>query len=869
MTRRRELTGSVSPETGNRAATGGVPARRAMDRWAWRLFRREWRQQLLVLVLIGVAVAATVLAAGVATNTPPPKNATLGGAPFAVALPGTEPHLNAVIATVVADAQQADAGHHRKVPHGHHQLGRSAARSPAGRPISAARQGGIRGETKVVAEQRLSTGSLNPVDLRAESPNGPFANSSLALLDGHYPNGPGQVALTRSVASLYDVGVGDRWRAVGRSWLVTGLVENPDDLADSFALVAPGQLPAPTSVHILLGSAPHFSLPAGATLVAPPGPSSGFSPAPVVLVVALLGLLFVGMIATAGFTMLAQRRLRALGMVSALGATHRDVRRVMVANGAVVGAIGAGAGAALGLAGWFAYAPRLQASTGHRIDASNLPWLTIAVTMAFAVLVATRAARRPARAIAEMPVVAALRGRAPRPKPAHRTAIVGVALLVGGGYLLASSGGFDATGTSATAHVLGGLLAVVLGAILVGPLCIGILAAAGRHMPVAERLAFRDLDRYRARSGAALSAISVTVLIAVLVFLVGGARYANAIDYFGPNLPANQLVVYTPAGAAAAGYSSQNLCASNDKLSAPQLRGAEAGVRALASSLTATDVLTLQTATGLLIQTTNGGTDVGLPYVATPQLLAHYGIRLSDIQPNAILLSSRSGLTGAPALQLPLTCTFKNACPPTSCIANPAIQTLPALPPATADPNLVVTPYAVHKYGLHPETAAWLLQTKGPLTAGQISAARQRAAALGLVIETKNDNPSLAQLDTWATVAGMLLALGVLLMTVGLVRSETANDLRILTAAGATSKVRRAITAATAGGLGLLGAVIGTAVAYLAAAAYFHNQLGERLGQVPVANLLLVLCALPSIAAVGAWLLSGRQPSAVARQPVD
>ena len=137
------------------------------------------------------------------------------------------------------------------------------------------------------------------------------------------------------------------------------------------------------------------------------------------------------------------------------------------------------------------------------------------------------------------------------------------------------------------------------------------------------------------------------------------------------------------------------------------------------------------------------------------------------------------------------------------------------------------------------------------------------------MIETKNDNPSLAQLDTWATVAGMLLALGVLLMTVGLVRSETANDLRILTAAGATSKVRRAITAATAGGLGLLGAVIGTAVAYLAAAAYFHNQLGERLGQVPVANLLLVLCALPSIAAVGAWLLSGRQPSAVARQPVD
>jgi putative ABC transport system permease protein len=103
----------------------------------------------------------------------------------------------------------------------------------------------------------------------------------------------------------------------------------------------------------------------------------------------------------------------------------------------------------------------------------------------------------------------------------------------------------------------------------------------------------------------------------------------------------------------------------------------------------------------------------------------------------------------------------------------------------------------------------------------------------------------------------------------GLVRSETANDLRILTAAGATSRVRRAITAATAGGLGLLGAVIGTAVAYLAAAAYFHNQIGQRLGHAPVTDLLLILVALPAVAAAGAWLLSGHQPSAVSHQPIE
>ena len=62
---------------------------------------------------------------------------------------------------------------------------------------------------------------------------------------------------------------------------------------------------------------------------------------------------------------------------------------------------------------------------------------------------------------------------------------------------------------------------------------------------------------------------------------------------------------------------------------------------------------------------------------------------------------------------------------------------------------------------------------------------------LGLTIETKNENPSLSQLDTWAAEASLLLALGVNGLTVGLVRAETASHLSILAAAGATSRTRR------------------------------------------------------------------------------
>ena len=71
----RPATGSVPAPS-----TGGVPARQAMVRWAWRLFRREWRQQVLILLLIVVAVAAVVVGAAVAVNTPPPANAGYGTA---------------------------------------------------------------------------------------------------------------------------------------------------------------------------------------------------------------------------------------------------------------------------------------------------------------------------------------------------------------------------------------------------------------------------------------------------------------------------------------------------------------------------------------------------------------------------------------------------------------------------------------------------------------------------------------------------------------------------------------------------------------------------------------------------------------------
>ena len=157
--------------------------------------------------------------------------------------------------------------------------------------------------------------------------------------------------------------------------------------------------------------------------------------------VEVLGLAFIGLVSVASFSVMAQRRLRALGMLSAIGATERNLRLVMIVNGLVVGVAAALAGAAAGLAAWFAYAPTLQQATGHVVDAASLPWWAFAIGVVFAIATSVLASRRPAKTMAAVPVVAALSGRPAPPKAVHRSALPGVIVFAFGLFCLAFAGG--------------------------------------------------------------------------------------------------------------------------------------------------------------------------------------------------------------------------------------------------------------------------------------------------------------------------------------------------------------------------------------------------------------------------------------------
>ena len=131
-------------------------------------------------------------------------------------------------------------------------------------------------------------------------------------------------------------------------------------------------------------------------------------------------MLLIALVGVGGFTVLAQRRLRSIGMLAAQGATERNIRLVVRANGVATGVVGAVGGAFIGFVGWLIYLPTAQASAHHVIGVLQLPWTVIGVSVILAILASYFAASRPAKAVSRVPIVAALSGRPPEPKKTGR-----------------------------------------------------------------------------------------------------------------------------------------------------------------------------------------------------------------------------------------------------------------------------------------------------------------------------------------------------------------------------------------------------------------------------------------------------------------
>ena len=793
------------------------------------MFRREWRQQAVILALLTAAVAASVgVASAASTTTPVPDNAVFGSANHLISFGSTDP---AVLASDVAA---------------------TLSRFPSAEVIS----------HRLVAVP----GAFEPIDYRAQDPAGPFGGARLDLVDGKYPTGA-EVAVTDGAAELLEAEPGGSLALDGVPRPVVGIVENPGDLGDEFVLVATSTSADADRVTILVDASDDdvlpFRIPSGGDLEAGSRlEHESVIAALAVLVLTTVGLLLVGLVAVAGFVVIAHRRMRQLGVLGAVGATERQLRLVTLTNGVVVGGLAAGIGAMLGVGAWLALAPVVERAVGYRVDELAVPWWTVAVTMALAVLAGTAAAWWPAREVARVPAVRALSGRPPEPKPARRAAaLAGVCVVVGTGCLAMSGSVADDHGISWTnaALVVVGTLAVALAVLFSCSPAIRILAACVGRSPVGVRLAVGDLGRYRARSAAALASISLVIGIATAVIASAAAAQSSVAE---GNLPVDSVLIrsahvdgpFVPE----AGELGVLTAAVDHVVAAfddPVVTSLDVAIDPRSGPDPSFDG---RLAISLAERVDDGWADVSLLYLATPGLLAPYGYDLSAVPAGTTVLTTSPG--DGLGLLGDLDDDRSNIQPVSGIVRLPdSFSSLPGTFTTTA---------VVSQRGWDTvPSGRWLVETSRPPTPDQLETAREAAAQSGLTIEVRNRQQGLGGLRSGASAAATLVSLGILAMTVGLVRSEAGRDLRVLTATGAPGRIRRTLTAATAGSLAGLGVVLGMLGAYVGLVAGFAGDL-DALVPPPVRDLVLLAVGLPVLATAAGWLLSGRTVDDITRQPM-
>ena len=197
-------------------SNGGMPARRAVVRWASRGFRRDWRQHLLILSLLTVAIVAAVGFSCAAFNVAPvPGQSEFGDANHWFRFNDPDPAtLQPKLDAATAWFGEIDAIGHRPVP-------------------------------------LPGTGEADRLPLDS-SPTARSASRCCVCVSGRYPVADDEVAVTNSVAEDVGTSIGSTIDLDGVSRNVVGIVENPSKLGDDFVLLPPSALAQSKYVTMLI-----------------------------------------------------------------------------------------------------------------------------------------------------------------------------------------------------------------------------------------------------------------------------------------------------------------------------------------------------------------------------------------------------------------------------------------------------------------------------------------------------------------------------------------------------------------------------------------------------------------------------------------
>ncbi|MBB5828079.1 FtsX-like permease family protein [Micromonospora carbonacea] len=759
-------------------------------------------------------------------------------------------------------------------------------------------------------------GRRESVDGRLLDLTDPLLRGQGQVLAGRPPTAADEVGLNRAALRRLGAELGDRIVPADGSAerTVVGVVEFPDNLRPTVALPPtdrPGDprnesswlvdLPADADpglterlnargiVVAARTPAPHPTAEAGST-----GVALSVEDTSTTLLVAGLGLLEVVLLVGPAFAVGVRRRRRDLALVAVAGGDAAHLRRIVLADGVVLGGAGAVAGLALGIAGAFAARPLIEEYVfGARFGAYRVFPAALAAIAAVAVLAGVLAALAPAWAAARQDVVAGLAGRRTPPEHRRRWPLIGVLLAAVGVAVAALGATWDAT-----AVLFAGLVLGELGLVFVTPTLVGLLARAGRWLPLAPRIALRDASRNRSSAAPAISAVMAAVAGSVALGVYVASDSARTHASYVPSMPYGHAMVVGPGDqttpppvsrvaevvaaalpgstvaqvdvpACPARFDSDNWCDVRVELPAGracpyqvgQLR--DAAVRAQARSDPRCGGWVEEgypTGYAVSVSVDDGDALAALTGAGPEELAAARRVLAAG---GAVVTDERYLLAG----RLTLTAIRVGAEPEPVVTATATVPGY-ALRGGVGTDQLTVSRAAAARLGLDTRQIGYAVDTAAAPTPAQqdrLDVELRRLGQLDVIVERGTWGSDDRSLLLVLAVGSGLITVGAAAVATGLAAAEGRADLSTLGAVGASPRMRRVLSLCQAGVIAVLGSALGIVVG-LGTAVIILVALNRRFDTawpvpepypivVPWLN-LGVLVVVPLVAMVGAALFT-------------
>ncbi len=246
---------------------------------------------------------------------------------------------------------------------------------------------------------------------------------------------------------------------------------------------------------------------------------------------------FVAITCSSAFAIGARRQLRTLGTLAAAGASPGDLRRAVLLQGTILGAVGAALATVLVYVGRSVVVRTLldgSSRWGLTYDEPGREWVVarapgwVLGAAVLGVVAGTAAALVPAVTAGRIPVLSALAGRRPLRRHRARSPYLGATALAGGLALLSWSTAESGTTSRGVFTVLAVLLTMG-GAVALAPAAATGIAGLASRAGRTPRLAGRSLVRNSMRTGAVVATTAVAVALPV-VLLVGSANQDDGAD---------------------------------------------------------------------------------------------------------------------------------------------------------------------------------------------------------------------------------------------------------------------------------------------------------------------------------------------------